>query len=357
MVPPSNGTSWCKRLWDMLNQHYHHPRLRYHIDKLKCKDCQKYKLAGRGYGLLPKKEVRIATWEEVTINLIGPWKVKVNGRQVEFNALTCIDMALNLVELIHVDNKTAKHTRDKFTQSWLCCYPRPVQCLHDKGGEFIGQNFQWLLEIFSIKDVCSTSKCPQSNAICERMHQTVTNVLRTLVHTNQSQNRTQARDMIDNALATAMHAMQTTVATTLGSTPGALAFAPDMFLNMPLIADQQAIARTREHHDNENLWCANRKQPQYNNALGQKVLKIVHNPTKLGVRTEGPYTIERVHVNGNLTILLREGIPERINICKVLQYCWTNPHTPVKTILSMVCHEVFTFFLWSFFSTSHSSEL
>jgi hypothetical protein len=185
--------------------------------------------------------------------LIGPWKVKVNGRQVEFNALTCIDMALNLVELIHVDNKTAKHTRDKFTQSWLCCYPRPVQCLHDKGGEFIGQNFQWLLEIFSIKDVCSTSKCPQSNAICERMHQTVTNVLRTLVHTNQSQNRTQARDMIDNALATAMHAMQTTVATTLGSTPGALAFAPDMFLNMPLIADQQAIARTREHHDNENL--------------------------------------------------------------------------------------------------------
>jgi hypothetical protein len=38
---------------------------------------------------------------------------------------------------------------------------------------------------------------------------------------------TQARDIIyiDDALATAMHAMQTTVATTLGSTPGALAIA------------------------------------------------------------------------------------------------------------------------------------
>ncbi len=89
----------------------------------------------------------------------------------------------------------------------------------------MGQNFQWLLEIFSIKDVCSTRKNPQSNAICKRMHQTVTNVLRTLVHTNPSRNMTQARDIIDNALATAMHAMQTTVATTLGSTPGALAFA------------------------------------------------------------------------------------------------------------------------------------
>jgi hypothetical protein len=134
-------------------------------------------------------------------------------------------MALNLVELIRIDNKTAKHIRDKFTQSWLCQYPRPVRCLHDKGGEFIGQNFQWLLEIFSIKDVCSTSKNPQSYAICERMHQTVNNVLSTLVHTNPPQNMTQARDIIDNALATAMHTMQTTIATTLGSTPGALAFA------------------------------------------------------------------------------------------------------------------------------------
>jgi hypothetical protein len=62
-----------------LNQHYHHPKLCYHIDKLKFKDCQKYKFAGRGYGLLPKQEVWIAPWEEVAINLIGPWNVKVNG--------------------------------------------------------------------------------------------------------------------------------------------------------------------------------------------------------------------------------------------------------------------------------------
>ncbi len=338
-----------KRLRDTLNQHYYHPKLCYHIEKLKCKDCQKYKLAGRGYGLLPKWEVRIAPWEEVAIDLIGPIKVKVNGQQVEFNALTCIDMASNLVELISINNKTAKHIRDKFTQSWLCGYPCPVQCLHDKGGEFIGQNFQWLLEIFSIKDLCSTSKNPQSIAICERMHQTVNNVLRTLVHTNPPQNMTQARDIIDDALATAMHAMQTTVATTLGSMPGALAFAWDMFLNVPLIADWQAIARTCEHHVNENLWCANRRQHQYDYAQGQQVMKKVHNPTKLGVRTEGPYTIERIHVNGNLTILLCEGITERINIHGVLPYRWTIPHAPVKTILSMDCIEVITFYLWSFF--------
>ncbi len=71
--------------------------------------------------------------------------------------------------------------------------------------------------MFSIKDICSTSKNPESNAICERMHQTINNVLRTLVHTNPPTHMTQARNIIDDALVTAMHAMQITVATTFGS--------------------------------------------------------------------------------------------------------------------------------------------
>jgi hypothetical protein len=152
------------------------------------------------------------------------------------------------------------------------------------------------------------------------MQQTETNVLRTLVHTNPPQNMTQARNIIDDALATAMHTMQTTIANTLGSTLGALAFAQDMFLNVRLVADWQAILRTCEHHVNENLQRANKKQRQFNYAPGQQVLKKVHNPTKLGVRTEGPYTVECIHINGNLIILLCEGITERINIRRVLPY-------------------------------------
>jgi hypothetical protein len=81
-----------KRLQETLKQHNHHPKLHYHIEKLNCKDCQRHKLECCGYGLLPKREVWIAPWEEVAIDLIGLWKVKANGRQVEFDALTCIDM-------------------------------------------------------------------------------------------------------------------------------------------------------------------------------------------------------------------------------------------------------------------------
>ena len=91
-----------------------------------------------------------------------------------------------------------------------------------------------------------------------------------------------------------------------------------MFLNVLLIGDWQAIAHLRKCHINENLQRANRKQCQYNYAQGQHVLKTVHNPTKLRVRTEGPYTIEHVHVNGNLTIQLLDGVIKHINICRVL---------------------------------------
>ena len=69
--------------------------------------------------MLPEREVRIAPWEEVAIDLIGPWKVKVNNKPCEFSALTCIDTASNLVELVRIDNKTSEHIRDKFGQTWL----------------------------------------------------------------------------------------------------------------------------------------------------------------------------------------------------------------------------------------------
>ncbi len=148
-----------------------------------------------------------------------------------------------------------------------------------------------------------------------------------------------ARDIVDDALATAMHAMQTTVATTLRSAPGSLTFARDMFLNVPLIADWQSIARLREHHVNENLHQAIRKHYQFDYTPGQQVLKKVHDPSKLGVEKDGLYSIEHVHVDGNLTIILypsviecinvsgnltiilHPGVTEHINIDRVIPYC------------------------------------
>ena len=58
---------------------------------------------------------------------------------------------------------------------------------------------------------------PQSNAVCERMHQTVENFLRTLLHGNPLQNIANAEQYVDEALSIAMHTMRAGVHTTLGS--------------------------------------------------------------------------------------------------------------------------------------------
>ena len=193
--------------------------------------------------------------------------------------------------------------------------------MHDGGGEFVGHEFKELCRAFGdISEPQSTAKNPQSNAVCERMHQTVGNVLRVLLYSNPPKNMTQAKDIMDDALATAMHAMRTVIATSLGSTPGALAFGRDMLLNVPLVADWMAITRAREQKVNENLRRENAKRRSYDYKQGQQVLKLVFKPTKLGRRTFGPFTIERVHVNGNITMQLRPGLLERINVRRVIPY-------------------------------------
>ena len=66
---------------------------------------------------------------------------------------------------------------------------------------------------------------------CESLYTTVANILRTLLHSNPPEKLTQAKDVMDDALATVMHVMQTTVMTTIDSTPGALNFSRNMSLN------------------------------------------------------------------------------------------------------------------------------
>ncbi len=106
----------------------------------------------------------------------------------EFKAFTVIDTVTYLVKLIRIDDKRSKTVARKFAQCWLMPHPWPQHCVHDPGTEFTGPEFQMLLQNCHIRDVCTTAaKNPQSNAMCERMHQTVGNVQRTLLHGNPLQ--------------------------------------------------------------------------------------------------------------------------------------------------------------------------
>ncbi len=186
--------------------------------------------------------------------------------------------------------------------------------------EFTGPEFQTLLQNCHIRDVYTTAKNPESNVVCKRMHQTVGNVLRTLLHGEPPQNIANAKEYIDEAVSIAMHTMRAGIHSTLGSSPGSLTFNRYMFLNIPLIADWHAITQRREHLINENLVRENQKWRRYDYVLNKGYLRKKWKPRKLGERTSGPYRVLQTHVNGTLTIELRQGISERINIRRVIPY-------------------------------------
>ena len=152
------------------------------------------------------------------------------------------------------------------------------------------------------------------------MHQTVANVLRTRMHAHPPQNAIQAEQLMDNALATAMHATRAAVSRVLGTSPGALAFHRDMFLNIPLLADLQTIRDKRQVLINENLRRQNLKRRTWDYEVNQQVMIKESDPTKLGQRTTGPFPITRVHANGTLTIRLSPHITERMNIRRLVPY-------------------------------------
>ncbi len=193
------------------------------------------------------------------MDLIRPWTVQVFGRPYEFEALTVIDTVTNLVKLVRIEKKNSDHIMQKFTQCWLTHYPWPQRCIHDPGGEFTRLEFQTLLQNCHIRDVCTTAKNPQSNAVCERMHQMVQNVLRTLLHGEPPSDMASTKEYIDKALSIAMHAVRAAIHSTLGSSPGSLTFNRDMFLNILLIADWHTITQRQEHLINENFIRENQK--------------------------------------------------------------------------------------------------
>jgi len=312
----------ASRLYETISINFSHPSLRKECREVTktCDACQRYKTQGRGYAHLPERETLAAPFFEVAVDLIGPWTITVNGQELVFHALTIIDTVTNLPEIARVDNKTSPHCARKFEITWLTRYPRPMRCIYDQGGEFIGRAFTAMLALHGIKRVPTTVKNPQANAICERMHLTAANALRILVNDEPPTNAEEAALLMDTALQTASYGIRTAVHGILKVSPGALVYQRDMLLDIPIISDLEVIRRNRQAAINHNLIIANSRRVSHDYAVKDKVLKLVYKPTKLAPRAKGPYEVVRVHANGTLTIQLTPTVTERINVRRVRPY-------------------------------------
>jgi transposase InsO family protein len=136
------------RLFDTMSMTFYHPKLRESMNFMiqRCAVCQRYKNVQCGHGDTAPRAASLLPWSEVAVETIGPWTLEVATERVTFCALTIIDLVTNLVEIVRLDNRTSQHTSVQFVNTWLARYPKPISCVYDQGGEYIGWTFQAMLE-------------------------------------------------------------------------------------------------------------------------------------------------------------------------------------------------------------------
>ena len=313
------------RLEATIRRTFYHPHIRDEVRRQvsPCPVCQKNKRGGQQHGELAPREAIFSPWQEVHVDSIGPWKIKLNGIPITIRALTAIDPVTNLVEIQRIANATASEAAFAFENMWLSRYPKPARCVHDGGPEFVGHEFQFQLLNAGIITVQVTAHNPQSNGIIESVHRSIGVALRTLLQATTPRTATEAYRLIDRAIATTMHATRCASHSSLnGCSPGSLAFHRDMFLDIPFITDLLTLRDLRQQKIDLRLLKANQRRVQHDFRVGEQVLKRqpVSPQDKLKPSNVGPFPITRVHTNGTVTIQLTDRIQERINIRRILPY-------------------------------------
>jgi len=318
------------RLEASIRRHFFHPELRQTIREVvrSCHICQTMKRDGnRQHGELAPREAIGIPWQEIHVDTIGPWSMRINGQNVKYIALTVIDPVTNLLEISPMHSKTAAVAKRALEQCWLCRYPRPSICVHDNGSEFIGHDFQFFLTQAGIKSRPVAAHNPQSNGIIERVHSTIGLIFRSMIALKPPTTQQQATHLMEDSIAQAILASRCVSHGSLNNfSPGAITFHRDMLLDLPLVADILTLQQLRQGAIDSRLLKANQKRKPRDWRVGEQVLlaNAIRPGDRLRPTYTGPYTIIRVHANGNVRLQFPNGTQDRVNIRRLKPYVQEN---------------------------------
>ena len=159
-------------------------------------------------------------------------------------------------------------------------------------------------------------KNPQANAILERIHQVIGNMVRTY---NLQEIYLDEDNPWGGILSAVAFAVRSTYHTTLHATPGQLVFGRDMILNIKHIADWKAIANIKQILIDKNNSKENIKRINYTYKNGDKVLLYDSEANKYETPYCGPYEVIKAHNNGTVTLKMG-AITDIINIRRIIPY-------------------------------------
>jgi hypothetical protein len=176
----------------------------------------------------------------------------------------------------------------------------------DRGSELTAEVCKMLNKEYPIKRKLITTQNPQANAIIERIHQVVHNMIR--VQAISGKKDVKEMYKLEGVLAAVCSAVLSVVHTTTRATPTQLVFGRDTLLNISFEADWQCIKERKQRLIVQNNCKENSKRIPHEYKPGDEVMIRLNSSRKHGeAQFEGPYTVARVNDNG--TVQLSKATP------------------------------------------------
>ena len=187
----------------------------------------------------------------------------------------------------------------------------------DRGSEFIGQDFKNMLkDDYGIKNKPITTQNPQTNAIIERIHQTLGNIIRTF---ELQENYLDNEDPWPGILSAAAFAIHATYHTTTQKSPGQLVFGRDMIFNIKHQANWEYIKKRKQEKINQNNEKENLQRIPHDYKIGDQVLLKKGTEYKYKQPYSGLHPILETYNNG--TVKIQKGaVAETVNIRRIVPF-------------------------------------
>ena len=117
------------------------------------------------------------------MDIIGPLVIRRKGKEEKLHLqyVTTINPVTGCIVIAQYGVKNEISITDLVKTTWLSIYPRPIEITYDQGNIFIGHEFRKSITEteHGITERPSNLGNPISNAVLERIHQILRNLVRT----------------------------------------------------------------------------------------------------------------------------------------------------------------------------------
>ena len=139
-----------------------------------CQGCQKgtdysprYKISGHINSLKP--------WDTLCVDIVGPLPRTHKGERFILSVMDCFTRYLILIPM---KNHNAETVSRAIYERVIAYFGVPANILSDRGAEFTGRVWAGIMETLGINKKLTSPYYPQGNALVERVHRTVGNMIR-----------------------------------------------------------------------------------------------------------------------------------------------------------------------------------